>query len=129
MTNAVEKVSETQVEEWAITAARAADEKKAEDTVVLKVGSLLNITDAFVITSASNARQVKTIADEIEKQVKEAGGPSPLRIEGLADASWVLVDFGDFVCHVFLQETREFYDLERLWADAPRVNWEVKADS
>lgn len=108
----------------AATAARAADEKKATSTVVLEVGPILAITDAFVITSADNPRLVKTIAEEIERQVKLAGGPSPLRIEGLEDARWVLIDYGDFVVHVFLDEVREYYDLERLWSDAARVDWE-----
>jgi len=113
------------VRTWAATAARAADDKKATSTVVLEVGPILAITDAFVITSANNARLVKTIADEIEFQVKAAGGPSPLRIEGLDDARWVLVDYGDFVAHVFLDEVREYYDLERLWSDAAKIDWET----
>ena len=108
----------------AAIAARAADEKKATSTVVLEVGSILAITDAFVITSAPNVRLVKTIADEVEHQVKAGGGPSPLRIEGLDDARWVLVDYGDFVVHVFLDEVRTYYDLERLWSDAAKVDWE-----
>jgi ribosome-associated protein len=82
------------------------------------------ITDSFVITSAPNDRLVRTIAEEVERRVKEAGGPAPLRVEGLREAEWVLLDYGDFVVHVFLEETRRFYDLERLWADAPRVEWE-----
>ena len=104
-------------------AARAADEKKGNHVVVLDVGDVLSITDEFVITSAPNVRLVKTIVDEVEKQVKEAGGPSPLRVEGLQDAQWVLMDYGDFVVHVFLDEVRDFYDLERLWADVPRLEW------
>ncbi len=104
-------------------AARAAAEKKADDTVILEVGSVLAITDAFVITSASNERLVKTIAEEVEAKVKEAGGPAPIRVEGLSDAQWVLLDYGDFVVHVFLDETRRYYDLERLWADAPVIEW------
>ena len=78
----------------------------------------------FVVVSGTNPRQVRTIADEIEEQVRDAGGPSPLRIEGLDDLHWVLVDYGEFVVHVFLQETREYYELERLWSDVPRVEWE-----
>ena len=113
-----------EVRTWASTAARAADEKKATSTVVLEVGPILAITDAFVITSAPNTRLVKTIADEIEKQVKASGGPAPLRVEGLDDARWVLLDYGDFVVHVFLDEVRDFYDLERLWSDASRIDWE-----
>jgi ribosome-associated protein len=104
---------------WKV-AAKAASSKKGEGTVVLEVGEILAITDAFVITSGTNTRQVRTIAEEIEKQVALAGGGKPLRIEGLDDARWVLMDYGDFVVHVFLDETRRYYDLERLWADAPR---------
>jgi ribosome-associated protein len=116
-----------EVRSWAATAARAADDKKGTDTVVLEVGPVLAITDAFVITSGANARQVRTIAEEIEEQVKLSDGPAPLRIEGLDDARWVLMDYGDFVCHVFLDEVREYYDLERLWADAPRLEWRAAA--
>jgi ribosome-associated protein len=74
-----------------------------------------------VITSGSNLRQVRTIAEEIELRVKEQGGGSPRYVEGLNDARWVLLDYGQFVVHVFLEEARQYYDLERLWADAPRV--------
>lgn len=112
-----------QVEEWARTAARAADEKLGQDPVILWVAQLLNITDAFVVVSGRSERQVKAIADEVERQLKADGGPSPKRVEGLSEARWVLMDYGDFVVHVFLDEVREFYDLERLWADAPRLEW------
>ncbi len=112
------------IQQWVTTAARAASDKKAEDTVVLEVGAVLAITDAFVITSGRNRRQVLTIAEEVEAQVKAIGGPSPIRVEGLADAQWVLLDYGDFVVHVFLDEVRRYYDLERLWGDAPVVEWE-----
>jgi len=77
----------------------------------------------FVIASASNERLVKAICDEVELQVDQVSGPKPKRIEGLGDRQWVLMDYGDFVVHVFQQEQREFYDLERLWADVPRVEW------
>jgi ribosome-associated protein len=109
---------------WAVLAAQAAASKKGIDPVVLAVGDVLAITDSFVIVSASNPRQVRTIADEIERQIREAGGPKPLRIEGLDDLHWVLVDYGEFVVHVFLQPTREYYELERLWSDVPRIEWE-----
>jgi len=111
----------------AVVAAQAASSKKADDVVVLEVGSVLAITDAFVIASAGNDRLVRTIAEEVERQVKEAGGAAPLRIEGLADARWVLMDYGDFVVHVFLDEVRRYYDLERLWSDAPKVAWDDAA--
>ncbi|MDQ3756292.1 MAG: ribosome silencing factor [Actinomycetota bacterium] len=113
-----------QVREMVVTAAKAASDKKGEDTVVLEVGSVLAITDAFVITSGANSRQVKTIAEEVERKIDEAGGPKPLRIEGLDDARWVLMDYGDFVVHVFLDEVRRYYELERLWSDAPRLDWQ-----
>lgn len=85
---------------------------------------MLGIVEHFVITSGANTRQVRTIAEEVEEKVKEAGGPGPIRVEGLDDATWVLMDYGDVVVHVFLAETREFYDLERLWRDVARLDWE-----
>ena len=109
---------------WAVLAAHAATSKKAVDPVLLDVGDVLSITDSFVMVSGTNPRQVRTIADEIELQITEAGGPKPLRIEGLDDLRWVLIDYGEFVIHVFLQETREYYELERLWSDVPRIEWE-----
>ena len=83
-------------------AAQAAASKLAADTVILDVEKVLGITDAFVVTSGTNRRQVLTIAEEVETQVKAAGGPAPLRTEGRTDAQWVLLDYGDFVVHVFL---------------------------
>ncbi|MHB8670531.1 MAG: ribosome silencing factor [Acidimicrobiales bacterium] len=111
------------VRRWVSAAARAAADKLGTDTVVLEVGHVLSITDAFVITSGSNHRQVRAIAEEVEARVRAAGGPSPFRVEGRDDAQWVLLDFGDFVVHVFSEETRRYYELERLWADAPRWDW------
>lgn len=111
----------------AVVAARAAAAKKGEDPLILEVGAVLAITDAFVITSGTNARQVRTIAEEVEERVAAECGPRPLRTEGLDDARWVLLDYGDFVVHVFLDEVRRYYDLERLWSDAPRVAWDEEA--
>ncbi len=111
------------VPEESLVAARAAEAKSGEETAVLAMGELLGITDAFVITSGRNSRQVKTIVDEVERQVGEVHGRKPVRVEGLDDARWVLMDYGDFLVHVFLDEAREFYDLEHLWADAPRIAW------
>ena len=108
-------------------AANAADAKQGQDTVVLEVGDVLAITDYFVITSASNPRAVKTIGEEIEAQVAEASGARPTSIEGLDDLRWVLLDYSGFVVHVFLEETRRYYDLERLWADVPRLDWAGQA--
>jgi len=108
---------------WAIAAARAADEKKGEDTVVLTVGEVLAITEYFVITHGTNRRQVRTIAEEVERTLTELGGPKPLRLEGLDDLTWVLMDYGDFVVHVFDEDARRYYELERLWSDVPIVDW------
>jgi ribosome-associated protein len=106
---------------WAEVAAQAAFAKKGDDVVILDVGEVLAITDSFVIASAPNDRLVRTIAEEVERQIKERGGPGPLRVEGFREGDWVLLDYGDFVVHVFREEIRRFYDLERLWADAPKV--------
>lgn len=109
----------------ACTAARAADDKKADDTIVLAVGELLSITEYFVVTSAPNRRLVRTIVDAVEEAVRDEHGRSPLRVEGLAEQQWVLVDFGDVVVHVFLDEMRTYYEIERLYRDVPRVTWQV----
>jgi len=108
----------------AVEVARAAEAKKGTATVILDVGPLLGITDRFVITSGTNDRQVRTIADEIERRVKKTDGRGPVRVEGLDDARWVLMDYGDVVVHVFNEEARQYYDLERLWSDARRIDWE-----
>ena len=113
--------------ERAQIAARAADDKKGADTVVLDVGEIMGIVGAFVVTHASNTRLVRTIVDEVKKQLLEQAGAKPRSVEGLDDSSWVLLDYGDLVVHVFLAETREYYGLERLWADAPRIAWTAAA--
>jgi ribosome-associated protein len=120
------RVDRDAVLEWANTAACVADDKQGTDTVVLEVGAVLAITDFFVITSASNSRQVRTIADEIEKQLKTSG-VATLREEGRSDLTWVLLDYGDLVVHVFLEETRRFYDIERLYRDVPVIDWRAAA--
>jgi len=115
------------VKESCEVAARAAWSKGGTDTVVLAVGNVLAITDAFVITSATNPRMVRTIAEEVEAKLKSGDGVSPLAIEGLDDARWVLMDYGDFVVHIFLDEARDFYQFDRLWADAARWDWDSGA--
>jgi ribosome-associated protein len=107
-----------------IVAAKAADTKKAIDTVIMLMKGLLEVTDVFVITSGANSKQVKAIVEEIEKTVKDITGRKPDFIEGLRDCQWVLIDYGNFVVHVFDEPTRELYDLERLWLDAPRIDFE-----
>ena len=106
-------------------AARAADDKVGTDTVVIDVGDVLFVTDLFVITTGANRRQVRSIVEAVEEQVAAAGGPKPRRIEGLDRHEWVLMDYGDFVVHVFDQPTRDIYRLDRLWADRPIVRWKV----
>ena len=115
--------SEAPIPEIAYAAAYAADEKLGQDTVILDMGEVFGMVDAFVITSGRNARQVKTLVEEIEKQLKEYCERAPTSIEGMADGSWVLMDYGDLFVHVFLEETRSYYDLEHLWSGAPRVEW------
>lgn len=102
--------------------AQLAEDKKAEDITVLDIGKLLVITDYFVICSGKTKRQVKTISETIQEELDKEG-IRPLGTEGSREARWVLLDYGDVVVHVFLTEEREFYQLERLWRDAPRLNW------
>ncbi len=107
----------------AIAAARAAAAKQAEDVVILDVRELIVITDAFVICTGTSDRQVRTIVEEVEKALRRLG-QRPVRREGEHEARWVLLDYVDIVVHVFAPEEREYYDLERLWGDAPRLAWE-----
>ncbi|HTX62548.1 MAG TPA: ribosome silencing factor [Acidimicrobiales bacterium] len=111
----------------ALVAAAAAEEKLGNETVVLAMDEALGVVDAFVVTSGRNVRQVRTLVEEIERQVKDRDDRSPTSIEGLRDAGWVLMDYGDFVVHVFSEEVRAFYDLEHLWSGAPRVRWRAEA--
>jgi ribosome-associated protein len=105
----------------ALAAARAASSKLATDIVILDVRPLIGITDYFVICSGRNERQVATIVEEIEEQLG-AEGVKAYRREGDRQARWVLLDYLDFVVHVFHTEEREYYELERLWRDADRVD-------
>ncbi len=106
-------------------AARVAADKQGTDIVVLGVGEIIAIVDCFVLVSASNTRQVRTIVDEVRHALADDG--PPIGVEGLDDATWVLLDFGDVAIHVFLEETRRYYDLDRLWADATRLDWGAEA--
>ena len=106
-------------------AARAADGKLGENTLVLDVKDLLSVVDAFVITEGRNQRQVDTLVDEIEAVTKATYGRGPITIEGRNDGAGVLMDYGDVLVHVFVDVTRSFYDLEHLWSSAPRIAWEV----
>lgn len=103
----------------AVAAAGAADEVKADDLTILDVSDLLGIVDVFLLASASNDRQLKAIGARIEERLR-GQQRRPLRREGTPEAGWVLLDYGDLVCHLFTTEQRGIYALERLWADVPR---------
>jgi ribosome-associated protein len=100
--------------------AEAADNKKAFDILILDLRSLTYITDYFVICSASNTTQVGAISDGIGEVLAKAG-IRPSHVEGEAGANWVLMDYGDIVVHIFDEQTRSYYSLEKLWGDAPRI--------
>src|SRR5215813_8522229 len=107
--------------EAAVTlAARAATDKKAIEIVALDLREVAQFTDFFLICTANNARQVQAVTDAIEEALRLAG-KRPLHIEGYTAAEWVLLDYGDFIAHVFSPSSRRFYDLERLWRDAKRT--------
>jgi len=105
------------------TAATAADDKQGSDIRVIDVSSVLPIVGLFVVTSAGNARLVRTIAGEVEDRVRLEHRRSPVRTEGISESQWVLLDYGDVVVHVFAEETRRFYEIERLYRDRPAVEW------
>jgi ribosome-associated protein len=112
----------------AIAAARAAAAKQAQDIVILDVSQLIVITDLFVICSAGTQRQVKSVIDAVEDAVRGLG-ERPVRREGEEGSGWWLLDYIDVVVHVFGTQERAYYDLERLWRDAPRVGWEEPAEA
>ena len=112
-----------------LEAAAAASSKKAERVVILDVSQQLVITDHFVICSGNTDRQVRTIADEVEKRLREECSLKPYRSEGKSDGRWVLLDYVDFVVHVFQAEDRDYYNLERLWADATVVPFDEDGDN
>ncbi len=107
----------------AIAAARAAADKQASDIVVLDVSKIIVITDHFVICSAGTQRQVRSVIDAVEARLRDLG-VKPMRREGEAEAGWWLLDYVDVVVHVFGEEERAYSDLERLWSDAPQVEWQ-----
>lgn len=107
----------------AIAAANAAADKGATEVLVLDVGDLLGICGYFVIASASNPRQVKAVVDEVELRLTERFGEKPRSVEGAEGRRWVLLDYADVVVHVFHAEEREYYRIERLYSDAPVIDW------
>ena len=129
MTAATESADPDRIAHWAREAAAAADDKKALDPVIIDVGEVFAVSDYFVIASGTSPRQVNAIVDGIEERLTAAGGPKPLRIEGKEEREWVLMDYGAFVVHVFHQDQRDFYQLEKLWGDRPRLDWSPDARS
>lgn len=112
-------------ESVAIIAARAADEKQGSNIVVLNVGDVLAITEMFVLVSASNSRQLRTIANEITAKIREETDRPLLRSEGMSEQQWVLLDYGDVIVHIFSEEIREYYEIERLYQDVPVIDWRI----
>jgi ribosome-associated protein len=104
----------------AVAAADAADDRKATDVQILEVADILTVVDVFLLATAASDRQLKAVVDRIEERLREDHDRKPLRREGTASSGWMLLDFGDLVCHLFSAEQRDFYALERLWADVPR---------
>ncbi len=98
-----------------------ASEKKAFDIVALDLREIVSFTEIFIICSGANNRQVQAISDEITEQLRDQLNSRAVRIEGYSSAEWILLDYGDFIVHIFDKDAREFYDLERLWRDAKKV--------
>ena len=112
----------------AIEAARAADDRKGIDVRVMDMRKALGITDYFVIASGNSDRQVRRIMESVQEKLRE-NGSRPARREGDKYGGWIILDYVDVVIHVFREEERSFYDLERLWQDAPSVDWHGKVST
>ena len=123
--SATQTARKLDAESVAKIAARAADEKQGSNIVVLNVGDVLAITEMFVMVSASNSRQLRTIANEITAKIREETDRPLLRSEGMSEQQWVLLDYGDVIVHIFSEEIREFYEIERLYQDVPVVDWQI----
>ena len=114
--------------EYIKAAVKALDSKRAEDIRVIGIGDLTIIADYFVIADGTSSTQLRALADEVEYQLKELG-KAPSRVQGNSQSNWIVLDYGDFVVHIFYKETRDFYNLERLWRDGTEMNisdWLVK---
>ena len=109
-----------ELDERILGALQAASDKKALDLVVLDLREIATFTDYFVIASGNNERQVQAICDEVFEKLKKAG-TAAARVEGYKSAEWILLDYGDFIVHVFSDKARKFYDLERLWRESKRI--------
>ena len=118
----IQLATEISSKDAALVAARAADEKKATDIVIQDVSELLKVTDYFVICTAANNRRVDAVAEEIEDKLRKNCNMKPFNREGLDDSTWVLLDYGSIVVHIFQPQQREFYRLEQLWEQAPTID-------
>lgn len=114
-------MNDSSIEARVRIAVAAALDKKASHLDVLSVGALTSIADYFIIASADNERQAAAIADHVVDRLREELGVRPLLVEGTTPGRWILADFGDFIVHIFTEDVRRFYGLERLWGDAPNV--------
>ena len=125
------QASPAELDERVRLALHAAAEKKAHDLVVLDLREVASFTDYFAIASGTNVRQVQAVADAVQEQLRKQLQVKPARVEGYNTAEWVLLDYGDFIFHVFEEKSRRFYDLERLWRESKRVELpaEFSADS
>jgi ribosome-associated protein len=121
-------VNDSSIESRVRVAVTAALDKKAMALDVLSVGELTSIADYFVICSASNERQAAAISDAVTEKLKEELNVKPLLIEGTTPGRWILLDYGDFIIHIFTEDVRRFYGLERLWGDAPNVTSEYTGE-
>lgn len=122
-------MTDSSIESRVRLAVAAALDKKATDLDVLQVGELTSIADYFIICSAGNERQASAIADAVLERLKTELGVKPLLVEGTTPGRWVLLDFGDFIVHIFTEDVRRFYGLERLWGDAPNVTAEYTGEA
>ena len=109
-------------------AVEAALDKKAFDLNVLSVAELTSIADYFILASAGNERQAAAIADSVQESLREQMKVKPLLVEGTTPGRWILLDYGDFIFHIFTEDTRRFYGLERLWGDAPNMTAEFTGE-
>ena len=121
LTTIVTTTPYAELEERLQLALRSASAKKAFELVAIDLREVADFTEFFIIATGSNTRQVQAISDEIEEQLKKHQNEKPQRIEGYQTAEWILLDYGDFVVHVFEKDARKLFDLERLWRDAKKV--------
>jgi ribosome-associated protein len=122
-------VTDSSIESRVRLAVAAALDKKATDLDVLSVGQLTSIADYFILCSAGNERQAQAIADSVLDRLRSELNVKPLLVEGTTPGRWVLLDFGDFIVHIFTEDVRRFYGLERLWGDAPNVTAEYTGEA